>query len=146
MSSRTWFREVSSVILNVVIGLATTCSKTKEISRPWITWARPLSLARSKLRLCSANHMAGYFSNLACDWLSIVWAYSEQETDNWPWSTALFPGRPSAVRCQDISRCITYYRVLFVILIVRIFPEHTISQIIWLFDYMWFAISMCRES
>ena len=34
--------------------------------------ARFLSLARSKLRLCSANHRAGYFSNLACDWLSIV--------------------------------------------------------------------------
>ena len=48
--------------------------------------ARFLSLARSKLRLCSANHRAGYFSNLACDWLSIVWAYSEQETENGPWS------------------------------------------------------------
>ena len=29
--------------------------------------ARFLSLARSKLRLCLANHRAGYFSNLACD-------------------------------------------------------------------------------
>ena len=46
--------------------------------------ARFLSLAGSKLRLCSANHRAGYFSNLACDWLSIVWAYSEQETENRP--------------------------------------------------------------
>ena len=46
--------------------------------------ARFLSLAPSKLRLCSANHRAGYFSNLACDWLSIVWAYSEQETENGP--------------------------------------------------------------
>ena len=43
-----------------------------------------LSLTPSKLRLCSANHRAGYFSNLACDWLSIVWAYSEQETENGP--------------------------------------------------------------
>ena len=49
-----------------------------------VTRARFLSLARSKLRLCSANHRAGYFSNLACDWLSIVWAYSEQETENGP--------------------------------------------------------------
>ena len=49
------------------------------------TWARFLSLARSKLRLCSANHRAGYFSNLACDWLSIVWAYSKQRTENGPW-------------------------------------------------------------
>ena len=48
-------------------------------------WARFLSLTQSKLRLCSANHRAGYFSNLACDWLSIVWAYSEQETENGPW-------------------------------------------------------------
>ena len=47
-------------------------------------WARFLSLARSKLRLCSANHRAGYSSNLACDWLSIVWAYSEQKTENGP--------------------------------------------------------------
>ena len=43
-----------------------------------------LSLARSKLRLCLANHRAGYFSNLACDWLSTVWAYSKQETENRP--------------------------------------------------------------
>ena len=41
----------------------------------------PFSLAHSKLRLCSANHRAGYFSNLACDWLSIAPAYSEQETE-----------------------------------------------------------------
>ena len=33
------------------------------------TWAF-LSLAQSKLRLCPANHMAGYFSNVACDWSS----------------------------------------------------------------------------
>ena len=46
--------------------------------------ARFLSLTQSKLRLCLANHRAGYFSNLACDWLSTVWAYSEQETENGP--------------------------------------------------------------
>ena len=39
---------------------------------------------RSKLRLCSANHRAGYFSNLPCDWQSTAWAYSEQETENGP--------------------------------------------------------------
>ena len=50
----------------------------------WETWARFLSLAQSNLRLCSANHRAGYFCNLACDWLSIVWASSEQETENGP--------------------------------------------------------------
>ena len=45
-----------------------------------------LSLARSKLRLCSANHRTGYFSNLVCEWLSIISVYSEQETENGPWS------------------------------------------------------------
>ena len=39
------------------------------------------SLAKSKLRLCSANHRAGYFSNLAYDWLSIVSAYSKQDIE-----------------------------------------------------------------
>ena len=58
---------------------------------PWslISRARFQSLARSKLRLCSANHRAGYFSNLACDWLSIVWAYSKQDTENGPWFLAV---------------------------------------------------------
>ena len=56
------------------------------------TRARFLSPARSKLRLCSANHRAGYFSNLACDWWSIVWAYSEQGTENGPrFDKTLFP-------------------------------------------------------
>ena len=54
--------------------------------------ARFLSLAQSKLRLCSANHRAGYFSNLACDWLSIVWAYSEQDTENGPSSMIYVKG------------------------------------------------------
>ena len=48
------------------------------------TRARFLSLARSKLRLCSANHRPGYWSNLPCDWPSTAWAYSEQETENGP--------------------------------------------------------------
>ena len=38
----------------------------------------------SKLRLCSANHRPGYWSNLSCDWPSTAWAYSEQETENGP--------------------------------------------------------------
>ena len=37
----------------------------------WLLRAYFLSLAQSKLRLCSANYRAGYFSNQACDWLSI---------------------------------------------------------------------------
>ena len=43
-----------------------------------------LSLARSKRRLCSANHRTGYWSNLSYDWPSTVWAYSNSETENRP--------------------------------------------------------------
>ena len=45
------------------------------------TRAHFLSLVRSKLRLCSANHRPGYWSNLPCDWPSTAWAYYEQETE-----------------------------------------------------------------
>ena len=48
--------------------------------RPWNVLWEPWS----KLRLCSANHRADYFSNLTCGWLSIVWAYSHLETENGP--------------------------------------------------------------
>ena len=48
------------------------------------TWARFLSLAWSKLRLCSANHRTGYWSNLSCDCPSTAWANSEHETENEP--------------------------------------------------------------
>ena len=49
-----------------------------------ITKACLLPLARGQLRVCSVNHRSGYFSNLACEWLSIVWAYSKQETEVGP--------------------------------------------------------------
>ena len=49
--------------------------------------ARFLSFAWSKLRLCSANHRPGYWSNLPCDWPSTAWAYSELETENGPRGT-----------------------------------------------------------
>ena len=49
------------------------------------SWTHFLSLAQSKLRLCSANHRPGYWSNLPSDWPSTAWAYSEQETENRPW-------------------------------------------------------------
>ena len=69
------------------------CDQGKEVLTCWyhaeqiimignVIWGRFLSLVWSKFRPCSANHRAGYFHNLACDWLSIVWAYSEQETEN----------------------------------------------------------------
>ena len=37
------------------------------------TEARFLSLARGEPGLCSADHGAGYFSNLACGWLGFDW-------------------------------------------------------------------------
>ena len=67
-----------------------------------VEWAdRPhqgpfLSLARSKLRLCSANHRPGYWSNLPCDWPSTAWAYSEQKTENGPRSYQLLTIGPCA--------------------------------------------------
>ena len=63
--------------------------------------ARFLSLARSKLRLCSANHRPGYWSNLPCDWPSTAWAYSEQETENGPWSAL-------AARCSLLTALYSY--------------------------------------
>ena len=83
-------------------------------ARSSLTRARFLSFARSKLRLCSANHRAGYFSNLACDWLSIVWVYSEQETENGPRSRPVFEVDVNTLRLRhnyrhfayDIFKCI----------------------------------------
>ena len=69
-----YFRQISSIAEELAISAGIPQ-----------TWARFLSLARNKLRLSSANHWAGYFSNLACDWQSIVWAYSRQETGNGSW-------------------------------------------------------------
>ena len=74
-----------------------------------------LSFARSKLKLCSANHRSGYFSNLACDWLSIVWAYSEQETENGPADTG--PMLLASVRCLPRSGLRWHSIGIFVILI-----------------------------
>ena len=48
-----------------------------------------LSLTGSKLRLCLANQRTGYLSNLACDYLGIVWACCQQETENGPCSKGL---------------------------------------------------------
>ena len=37
------------------------------------------------LRLCSANHRPGYWSNLPCDWPSTACAYSKKGTETKPW-------------------------------------------------------------
>ena len=47
-------------------------------------WGELDTITLSKLRLSSANHRPGYWSNLPCDWPSTAWAYSEQETENGP--------------------------------------------------------------
>ena len=75
-----------------------------------LTRARFLSLARSKLRLCSANHRPGYWSNLPCDWLSTAWAYSEQETENrpWLWSHDHFPSNRNAQDCDVFTLCVPH--------------------------------------
>ena len=55
---------------------------------------RFLSLTWRKLRICSANHRAGYSNNLAFNWLSIVWAYSwafpAQNRMNYPTNKTCF--------------------------------------------------------
>ena len=67
----------------------------------WI-WARFLSLAHSKLRLCSASHRTGYFINLACAWISILWLYSEQETENRPWMVSRLPKSQPIPHCYPV--------------------------------------------
>ena len=47
-------------------------------------WWGPVFCPCSELGVCSANHRTGPFSNQACDWLGIVWAYSDQVTENEP--------------------------------------------------------------
>ena len=47
-------------------------------------WAHFLSLPPNKLRLCSANHRPGYWSNLPCDWPSTAWAYCEERQKTGP--------------------------------------------------------------
>ena len=89
------------------------CNRMNLLSALWIlmTWARFLSLARSKLRLCSANHRTGYWSNLSCDWPSTAWAYSEQKTENEPWCFSakasiaiMLSVHPFVSRCLRVNR------------------------------------------
>ena len=79
---------VEPVIVNIIFLYYMITLNTTAIFH--YTRARFLSLARSKLRLCSANHRPCYWSNLPCDWPRIAWAYSEQETENGPSSYNVF--------------------------------------------------------
>ena len=71
--------------LNVLICRSITIDKPSTNLQPHkpmvnsLHQTRSLSLAQSKLRLCSANHRPGYWSNPPCDWPSTVWDYSEWE-------------------------------------------------------------------
>ena len=60
-------------------------TRQSDWSRRQSLWAPFLSLARSKLRFCSANHKPGYWSILPCDLPSTAWAYFEQDIENGPW-------------------------------------------------------------
>ena len=82
-----------------------------------MTRARFLSLARSKLRLCSANHRPGYWSNLPCDWPSTAWAHSEQETENGPSKPAA--GSPMEYWRREIHFGVTYVRLTIMIIILH---------------------------
>ena len=91
-------------------------------------WTRAgcLSPAWSKLRLCSANQRAGYFSNLACDWLSIVWAYSKQKTENGPWwcHSKLLTWQPMT-GSHDIVwtfKCLSLRGSCYICAVIRGFP------------------------
>ena len=105
-----------------------------EIFLWWLSphiWARFLSLARSKLRLCSANHRPGYWSNLPCDWLSTAWAYSEQETEN----------RPRTWRCARCCRwgadCI-HYLTGFNLFYIGFIPKYIYPRV-----YKYFIMLAC---
>ena len=64
--------------------------------------ARPGPVFCLLLRLCSANHRAGYWSNLPCDWPSIAWTYSKQETENGPW------GPTHSKKWRFLDKCIWF--------------------------------------
>ena len=84
-----WYGTNSYTCISIVQDISNSNANTLELlqccTEPLIlfqpitqrTRARFLSLARSKLRLWSANHRPGYWSNLPCDWPSTAWAYSE---------------------------------------------------------------------
>ena len=62
-----------------------TCSLVADCAQQSQARARFLSLAWSKLWLCSAHNRPGYLSNLPCDWPGTAWANAKQATENGPW-------------------------------------------------------------
>ena len=75
----------------------------------WLSHLGPFSVSSSEYAQAVLGQSQGrllQYSNLACDWLSIVWAYSKQETENGPWSYLFFPPMGCAAMpgqtCQQI--------------------------------------------
>ena len=81
-SWKTWTQ--TSDIVNIIDADDLVPCIVRALAAIVLTRAHFLSLARSKLRICLANHRAGYWSNLSCDWPSTAWDYSEEETENGP--------------------------------------------------------------
>ena len=75
----------------------------------FLSWGRFLSLAWSRLRLCSANHTPGYWSNLTCDWRSTAWAKggSNDILLNQIPKLKCFSSRLAVVFTQSIKPCFT---------------------------------------
>ena len=81
---------------NFLLRAKTKPRANKSLSGNWLSpcvvmdvcWGRlhsgnqgPFSVpAQSKLRPCSAYHKPGYFGNLACDWLSIIWTCNKHRS------------------------------------------------------------------
>ena len=99
--------------------------------------ARFLSLAWSKLRLCSANHRAGYWSNLPCDWPSTARVYSEQETENGsrlsvldpfvshvPHLYHMYPSHTDVKQRQLMESCVQVIITMFVSLFLHTMTWH----------------------
>ena len=82
--SFSWSSSTSTWLARMPVG----CSRTKGLlyimKYKWVNGDCFCLLLRVSSD-CSANNRAGYFSNLACDWLSIVWAYCKQGIENRPW-------------------------------------------------------------
>ena len=120
------------------------------------SWARFLSPARSKLRLCSANHRPGYWSNLPCDWPSTAWAYSKQETENGPWSQV--PTCQPSLTCPPplslmLWLCKKVYRsfVVYCLLpyhhnVVKVYHDTLSKMYLWLFFTGTVSLFSCDQA
>ena len=106
------------------MSLRSTCNRSPQtLSICCVSQVWPGPVFCLKLRLCSANHRSGYWSNLPCDWPSTAWAYSEQETENGPSFCLLL--RVSSDYAQPITGQVTEVTCP---VIGRAQPELTLSK------------------